>query len=474
MTPHEPAGPDAEPEVDVVVDPDVDSHVDPEAGAAEDPGTGPSPQTGDHARPIAGRPVRGWRPELLVALAMVALSSIFVGARVAAHDGDETVFILAGDGVTDPVANPDLFVVRDADGYDGQRYFRLALNPTTSAVEEFGISFDRPAYWQRRIVYPVVVWAVSGFGHRPLVPWAMIGVNVVAVAVVAALCARLARMHGRSPWWGLVPAAWGGYVIAIGHNLTEPVVGVLFVGTLLALRRERWGVAALCLTIAALTRESSMVFTTALLAAAAFPTLRRVASARTDDGRRDPGTRVPLWVPVLPLAAYGAWRWIIGRRWADAIPGGPPGDDILGVPFYWMSRYFRQVIGDPGAASLENLFHLALVFVAFTVVILALRDRDGGLPHERLALAGMLVLFVCLPVWNRGQAYLRWSCEPIILGWLLLLANRSQRIRVLAGAVAVLWVAIVVDLVPFPDPALGVDRAAPAVSAPAGAPAATP
>lgn len=443
------------------------------------PATPPTPSSGTAAAASvapAALPVHGYRAELLVALVMIGLASLFVGIRLAQHDKDPTVFILAGEWVTDPVENPDLFVVGDAYGYDGQRYFRLALNPTTSAVEEFGISFDRPAYWQRRIGYPLTVWAASGFGQRDLVPWAMIGVNLAAVAAIAGLAARLARMHGRSPWWGLVPAAWGGYVVAIAENLTEAVVGVLFIGSLLALRRERWATAALCLTGAALTRESSLVFSAALLAAAAFPTVRRLASPRDESGAVVRGPRPPLWVPVVPLGIYAIWRWFIGRRWAGAIPGGAPDDDILGLPFQRFLQFVGRVIDDPGAASTMNLAQLGLTFTAIAVVVLALRDRDGGLAHERLALAGLLFLFACLPVWHRGQAYLRWSCEPIILGWLVLLANRSRRIRVLAGAVAVLWVLVAVELVGVPDPALNVNRAAAdaAATAPAGAPAATP
>jgi len=53
------------------------------------------------------------------------------------------------------------------------------------------------------------------------------------MAPPAALAARLARMHDRSPWLGLVPAAWGGYVVAISQNLTEAVVGAFLVAALL-------------------------------------------------------------------------------------------------------------------------------------------------------------------------------------------------------------------------------------------------
>ena len=66
------------------------------------------------ARPPEGRAVTGWRAEVLVALVMVALCTLFVGIRLGNHDNDPTVFILAGEEVTDPAVNPDLFIAARA------------------------------------------------------------------------------------------------------------------------------------------------------------------------------------------------------------------------------------------------------------------------------------------------------------------------------------------------------------------------
>lgn len=426
------------------------------------------------ARPPEGRAVTGWRAEVLVALVMVALCTLFVGIRLGNHDNDPTVFILAGEEVTDPAVNPDLFIVAGAFGYDGQRYYRLARNPFTSEVEEFGIVFDRPAYWQKRIGYPFVVWLASGFGRQAVVPWMLIVVNVAAVGVIAALAARLARMHDRSPWLGLVPAAWGGYVVAISQNLTEAVVGAFLVAALLALRRQRWAAATACLLAAALTRETSLVFSVALLAASFSPVVRRLAAARGPDGAPARGPKVPVWVPLVPIVGYVAWRAVINQRWVGAIEGGTESDALLAPPFVRLLQYLGRVVEDPGAASLVNLAQLGLTIAAVVLLALAWRDRTGGLPHERVALALLLALFVCLPVWQRGQAYLRWACEPVLIGWVVALGARSGRVRGLAVVVAALWVVTTLDLVAFPGLDLGVDRAAPAVTAPALAPAAAP
>ena len=412
---------------------------------------------------------------MLVGLAMVALCSLFVGVRLANHDFDPTVFILAGEEVTDPAQNPDMFIVKGAFGYDGQRYYRLSRNPFTSEVEEFGITFDRPAYWQKRSGYPFLVWLLSGFGQRSVVPWMMIAVNVTAVGIIATIGARLARMHHRSPWLGMVPAAWAGFVVAISQNLTEAVVGALLIASLLALRRQHWAAAAAALTATAITRETSLVFSVALLATAFSPVVRRLFAARGRDGEPARGPRVPVWVPLVPIVLYAAWRTVINNRWVGAIAGGTENDALLAAPFVRLVQYLGTVVRDPGGANLLNLVQLGLTAVAVVLVATAWRDRQSGLPHERLALAMLLFLFVCLPVWQRGQAYLRWACEPVMIGWLIALGARRNRVRALAVAVAVLWAVTAIDLVTFPGLDLGVDRAAGvSVTAPDGAPASTP
>lgn len=49
-------------------------------------------------------------------------------------------------------------------GYDGQFYYRLALDPFTTRVEDYGIKLDIPVYRQQRILYPLFVHILS-FGN---------------------------------------------------------------------------------------------------------------------------------------------------------------------------------------------------------------------------------------------------------------------------------------------------------------------
>jgi hypothetical protein len=370
---------------------------------------------------------------VVVAVAIAYLA--FVGARLAIFAGDPSGFVAAG-GWTAQVADaPDTLVVTPGTkGYDGQAYYRLARDPLTDEVTDHGITFGRPAYWQTRIGYPATAWLVAAGGRAPLVPGALLLVNLLAVLAIVLLASRLARELGRSAWWGAAPAAWAGYVVGVGQDLTEPLAGALLMGSLVAMRSGRHAVAALALTAAGLTRETALVLAVAVLLA---------ACSRRPDGRVAP----PWWVGSVPLATYLGWRTWVHARWSDLVPD-PPSDNPLRAPFAAFGDYAGQALTHLGS-EWPNLVLLLPTLVAIVLGGSALRHRDGP-PHERLALAGFLVLLACLPVWDRGQAYLRWGCEPMLLAWLLLVGRRSRTL-VAVGALSVfVWLVAATQSAGYP------------------------
>ena len=343
---------------------------------------------------------------------VVAAHLLYAGARL----------VLVGD------------LVSFADGYDGLAYRRLAIDPLTLAVTDHGTTFRRPAYWQTRIGYPGTAWALS-LGRDDLVPALLVLVNLLAVAGIALLAARLARGLDRSPWWGAVPALWAGFLVGVGQDLTEPLAGMLLLSALALVRSQRHGPAALALTVAALTRETTLVVAVAVLVTGVAP--RRV------DGP-------PAWVGAVPLATYAGWRAWVRGRWSDVVPE-PPSDNPLGVPLVELVRYLGSATLHP-AAEAPRLVLLVLTLGAVGLVATALRAE--GPRHERLALAAYLLVLASLPVWDRGQAYLRWGCEPVLLGWLLLVGSvRPYAVRArraLVPVVAVVWLVTASQSVAYP------------------------
>ena len=105
------------------------------------------------------------------------LYGAFILLRLGFHGFNPTAFIAAGDLFCDPGSVPANFLVlKNSAGYDGQFYYRLAVNPFTAEPSAGGVKIDSPAYRQQRIAYPLLVWLFS-VAQPEFVPTVMILVN---------------------------------------------------------------------------------------------------------------------------------------------------------------------------------------------------------------------------------------------------------------------------------------------------------
>ncbi len=411
-----------------------------------DPVTSPAALPGaTDPPPDRGRPQPDRRAALRIAALVLVLATAFVGARLGAHDGDPTAFVSAGDRVTRPAEAPGLAVKEDSDGYDGQYFHRLARNPLTRDAREFGTRLDRPAYRHQRIAYPAAVWALTG-GRADLVPWALIGVNLAAVAALGYLAARLAQDAGRPAWWGLVAAGWPGLLVALAYDLSEVLAAALLAATLLALRRERWRSATLLLVAAGLTRETTLVLALAIVAAAVVRRWPPGAWARAVTGD---GAIPPVAVGLVPLAVAGGFRVALTWWWADVPTTGPDIPSFVGVPFVALARQLGSWVVGGDVVGYYQLFQVVVLLAVVVALGRSLLDREAGLPHERLALLATLVVLSMLPVWDRSVVFLRWADEAVAVGFVVALHARRFPIRpvlqgvgALAVTTALVWVSI--------------------------------
>ena len=192
--------------------------------------------------------------------------------------GHLSLFIMAGHVYTHRGQLPRGLLLVPSDGYDGQFYYRLALDPGQLEQTAFGITMDQ-SYRYTRIRYPVLAWLLS-LGQHQLVPLVLVAIDLLAVAAMAALGGMFARESGRHALWGLAFAAYFGLVISVGRDTAEPLAEACMLGGLLAYRhaaaagRARYVLAAALFAVGAVTRE------TILLAPAAIAVTRLIAMAR--------------------------------------------------------------------------------------------------------------------------------------------------------------------------------------------------
>lgn len=377
------------------------------------PSTGPAP----HA--LADRPAA-------VALAAGVAGTLFVLARlaVAAH-GDTSRFVMAGTDFVDPATAPAGLHVFPGSGYDGQFYYRLALDPADLAHRAFGITLDA-GFRVQRIGLSVVSWAASA-GRHPLVPDAMIAVNLAALTVLAFLGALIARDAGRRAVWGLlVPGFWG-FLFSIGRDLPEVVASCFLVGGIVLLRRNRPVAAGIALAAAALTLETTLDVAIAIFVVFAFEVVR---------GRRRAGRRDLAW--VLPGLAFVAWQ-VVGWVATGALPMRADTGNNLAVPLVNPVGATAHYLAHPFSGS--ALVWLGELFVLGVVTLVAgwslWRARVPAWVRLAWGISLLVALSLSHTVWY-GKANFRGFEDLYLLSVIVLLGSR-RRLWPIALVVAVAW-----------------------------------
>lgn len=140
---------------------------------------------------------------LVPALITLVVVSLFILGRLYQFGFDPSIFVVAGDTFCDPARVPqNLTVLRNSAGFDGQFYYRLALDPFTSELDEFGVTIDLPPLRHQRILYPLLTWSLS-FGTPDLVPGVMILINFTALCMIGWIGGAYAQTLGRHALWGV-------------------------------------------------------------------------------------------------------------------------------------------------------------------------------------------------------------------------------------------------------------------------------
>jgi hypothetical protein len=188
---------------------------------------------------------------------------------------DPSVLVHAAPPWTDPdLTPPSLTVLGDERGYDGQFFYRLAIDPWSTMPTISGVTLDVPGMRTGRIGFPLLAFALSG-SVDSAVPWALLVVNLLALTALAVIGAQLAHRSGIHRCWGLAFLLWPGFAYTLTHDLSELTAAALVLAALLAARGERTAWAALLLAAAALTRETTLLVAAGLVVAGLWRWWRR-------------------------------------------------------------------------------------------------------------------------------------------------------------------------------------------------------
>ena len=322
-------------------------------------------------------------------------------------------------------------------GYDGQFFYRLALNPLNFRPTAYGITMDQP-YRYMRIGYPALTWLVS-LGQHFLVPVMLVAVNVAAIGALGYLGALFAADGGRHALAGLLMPGYFGLITSLSRDTAEPLAAACLLAGLLAVRARRPVLAGALLAYGALTRETVMV------AVAAIAIMRVVDILR---GRARPGRDDLAW--AVPTAAFAAWQVVV-KAATGSVPLLADGGRNAGEPFVAPLKALENNLGHVHTHQFEqyDLWFLQVAILAFFAIAALLSLRSTKAPaHERLALVLYLVeICVVTPsTWNSIDADLRSFVEVYLLAVIILLGTprRSLGAWVLPSLAALTLPALIV------------------------------
>lgn len=219
---------------------------------------------------------------------------------------------------------------------DGQAFAQHAADPTMSDLPAGYEGYrDQAAYRAARPVQGWVNWLASLGGRRVLLAPAMLAVGVLAIGALPLAASAVARaMHRdlRAPELILLAPACVAFLRWPG--LCEPLAAVLVLTGLARWLRQDRAVAVLLFSIAALTRETSLLVPLGV-ALSVMASTRRLRPC------------LPLAVPAL---VYAGWALVV--RWR--VGTFPTGSAQMGLPLVGL---FRTV---PHWRLFEVLVFLAL------------------------------------------------------------------------------------------------------------------
>ncbi len=332
--------------------------------------------------------------------------------------GHLSLFIMAGHVYTHRAQLPRGLLLVPSAGYDGQFYYRLALDPFNWHATAFGITMDQ-SYRYTRVGYPLLAWIFS-LGQHQLVPVVLVVLNLFGLAAMAMLGGVFARQSGRHALWGLAFAAYFGLVISVGRDTAEPLAEACMLGGLLAYRRggtPMYLLATALFTYGAITRE------TILFVPAAIAVTRLIAIARR---RATPGLADLTWVG--PAAGYGLVEVAVHFVVKGEFPLLANSSRNLTAPFTALVDALKYNAAHINTAHLSPIDIAMLEYATLAIFILAglaVLAVTTAPAHERLAFVFFVLQLGLLSsqIWTSTFGEGRSLIEPYLMALVLLVAT---------------------------------------------------
>lgn len=205
---------------------------------------------------------------IMLVVAFLYLAFLLAGLKI--HQWDPSRFVVAGDRWADREQAPtNLYIYDHSNGYDGQFYYRIALNPFSKKQDDFGIKVDGVAHRNQRILYPFLAWVIS-LGQPKILPIALILINYLSLCFIGLIGGNYVKKIDRHALWGLVFPLYAGFLFTLSRNLTEILEIAFLLPVFLFMKNRKYILATLFLSLAVLAKETAMLVVVAIFLAEVF------------------------------------------------------------------------------------------------------------------------------------------------------------------------------------------------------------
>lgn len=325
---------------------------------------------------------------------------------LAVSDWDPTAFAAFGETTVEITEYAEQKLDREVKtrnfkGHDGRFFFVQANDPLILEPEANAAILDRPIYRSQRMLYPFLSGGGGLFPPNVLI-WALIWINVGALAAGSWAVGAIASKHGVSSWWGLA------FVLNVGllSELYIDGAGIVAFASAalgaLALEHGKTREAALAFVAAALAREVMLGFVALV---AIFWLIRR---------------KVIPWAVTVP-AGVAVVVWGLYVRWRIELPAGEEQiREITLVPFSGLA----EAAGSGNALISDYLMMAVFLFLAVLVVIRAVKSTVY-LTWGAVAFA-LLSPFLTVLVWQKSFDISR-ALAPLITVFIIEFALARRR-----------------------------------------------
>ncbi|MFZ4586007.1 MAG: hypothetical protein ACOYNI_12355 [Acidimicrobiia bacterium] len=283
---------------------------------------------------------------------------------------------------------------------DAQAFQALAQDPTLSHPEVFSGRQLEASFRMGRPLYGYLGWVLS-FGQPDAVSTVLVLLTIASGGAASAALALLARSVVVPIWIAplflILPGA-SGAVWGTGPELLALALATFGIVVLLQ-SKQRWWIAAICLVLAVLARETMLIVPVVMF----FVVFRKTPR----------GDRTALCVTCgIPFVALGTWYLIVWARVGTLPFGRKPA--TLGLPGIGIIR---------SAGQWDAMSLLGALILALIVVAAILRRRP---PVSSLTLGyGVLAVVLTAATWGRSEDFGRVLLPLYAYGLLTLAPSRT-------------------------------------------------